>query len=47
MFAYDEYDKYAIFLDNLIIDEYESGYENGIVMEMNRYINFTESYIKA
>ena len=45
--AYDEYDKYAISLDNLIIDEYEAGYENGIVMEMNRYIHFTEGYIKA
>ncbi len=45
--AYDEYDKYAISLDNIIIDEYEAGYENGIVMEMNRYIHFTEGYIKA
>ncbi len=45
--AYDEYDKYAVSLDNLIIDEYEAGYENGIVMEMNRYIHFTEGYIKA
>lgn len=45
--AYDEYDKYAISLDNLIIDEYEAGYENGIVMEMNRYIHFTEGYIKT
>ena len=45
--AYDEYDKYAVSLDNLIIDEYEAGYENGIVMEMNRYIHFSEGYIKA
>ncbi len=45
--TYDDYDKYAISLEGSIIDEYETGYENDIAMEMYRYIYFTESYIEA
>ncbi len=45
--TYEDYDKYAISLEGTIVDEYEVGYENGVAIEMYRYIYFTESYIAA
>ncbi len=45
--VYDLYDKYATDIEEIIIDEYEVGYENDIAIEMYRYIYFTERYIAA